>query len=102
LQTTTGDRNKLGTYTTADIVRGDVKFTVVNAYTQYAYGRGGPHADYRAIQRVFAQVKQDYAGKRIGYPMLGAGLAGGDWNQIYNIIRNELVSEDHTLVKFKQ
>jgi hypothetical protein len=44
-------------------------------------------------------IKQDFAGKRIGYPLIGAGLAGGDWKVIESIIQQELDGEDHTLVK---
>lgn len=31
--------------------------------------------------------------------MLGAGLAGGDWNEISRIIDSELQGLNHTLVK---
>jgi O-acetyl-ADP-ribose deacetylase (regulator of RNase III) len=37
---------------------------------------------------------------RIGYPAIGAGLAGGDWEVISSIIEEELKGEDHTFVKF--
>ena len=39
-----------------------------------------------------------YAGKRIAYPKIGAGLAKGDWAVIEAIISEELEGEDHTLV----
>jgi len=42
-----------------------------------------------------------FSGKRIAYPLLGAGLAGGDWDIISKIISKVLENEDHTLVKFK-
>ncbi|WP_444933164.1 hypothetical protein [Microbulbifer sp. JTAC008] len=57
-------------------------------------------ADYEAIRSVFTKVKKDFPGKRIGYPLIGAGLAGGDWEVISSIIENELEGENHTLVKF--
>ena len=41
-----------------------------------------------------------FGGKRIGYPLIGAGLAGGDWQIISAIINEELVGENHTLVRF--
>ena len=47
------------------------------------------------------QVKQNFYGKRIGYPMIGSGLAGGDWDQIKDIIEEELKDEDHTLVRLR-
>ena len=46
------------------------------------------------------QVKGSFAGKRIGYRKMGAGLAGGDWNRIAAIVDEELAGEDHTLVEF--
>ena len=96
-RTKKGDPTKLGTYTRAHIVRGGIEFDVVNAYTQYRYGRG-IHADYDAIRNVFLKLKNDYHGLRIGYPKIGAGLAGGDWNIIQKIIDDCLEGEDHTLV----
>jgi O-acetyl-ADP-ribose deacetylase (regulator of RNase III) len=45
-------------------------------------------------------VKQAYAGCRIGYPALGAGLAGGDWTLIAAIIDEELTGEDHVFVQW--
>ena len=41
-----------------------------------------------------------FSGRRIGYPKIGAGLAGGDWTLIASIIEEELAGEDHTLVEF--
>jgi O-acetyl-ADP-ribose deacetylase (regulator of RNase III) len=57
-------------------------------------------ADYQAIRKVMRSVKARFAGKRIGYPKIGAGLAGGDWETIASIIEDELAGEDHTLVEY--
>lgn len=98
-----GDRDKLGTYTSATIDGdGNHKYTVVNAYTQYHWkGNQKVLAEYDAIQSIFSQIKTDFAGQKIAYPKIGAGLAGGDWDQISSIIDNELEGEDHTLVLYK-
>jgi hypothetical protein len=32
--------------------------------------------------------------------MIGAGLGGGDWNIIYDIIKENLYGMDHTLVNY--
>ena len=79
-------------------------FLIVNAYTQYHWktGPGIMNADYRAIQQVFSLIATDFKGRRIGYPKIGAGLAGGDWKVISKIIDNELRGEDHTLVEFSK
>lgn len=99
-KTVKGSRGKLGDYSSALIRRGEAEFTVINAYTQYAYGRGQKHADSDAIRAVMKKIKRDFAGKRIGYPMIGAGHARGDWNEISAIIEEELAGEDHTFVQF--
>ncbi|MCP4341343.1 MAG: phosphatase [Desulfobulbaceae bacterium] len=82
---------------------------VVNAYTQYHFATtrsyGGykvRQAHYEAIARAFEQIKLNFAGMRIGYPMIGAGLAGGDWRIISTIIDCALEGEDHILVEFEE
>jgi O-acetyl-ADP-ribose deacetylase (regulator of RNase III) len=93
--TVKGDPNKLGSYSIA-AVRGDYDdaLLIVNAYTQYAFGRGYPLVDYDAIQKVFSTVVYNLAclsdNMRIGIPKIGAGLAGGDWKRINTIIETEL------------
>lgn len=103
--TVRGDRTKLGTYSKAVIERPNVTFTIVNAYTQFDY-RGKPdtvNADYDAIDQVFARIAQDFsANLRIGYPLIGAGLAGGDWTLIEPMIERHLGERDHTLVIYDQ
>lgn len=98
--TARSDRSKLGTISTAEIQRSGVQFTVVNAYTQFDAGGPGVLADYDAIRSAFRHIKHRFAGKRIGYPKIGAGLARGDWSVISKIIDEELAGEDHTLVEF--
>ena len=95
-----GSKEKLGTYSCATVMRNGHEITIVNAYTQHNWRGRGVKADYDAIQKVFASIKLSFSGKRIGYPLIGAGLAGGDWGIISNIISNQLADENHTLVKF--
>ena len=102
LQTSKGDREKLGTISFAKIERPTAMFTVVNAYTQYHWRGKGVLAEYDAIRAAFRLVKQKFAGRRFGYPKIGAGLAGGDWQVIAAIIDEELAGEDHTLVEFQK
>ena len=90
-----GDPSKMGTYTSAAVE----DFTIVNAYTQYNYGMG-KHVDYAAIKEAFKAIADEFADKRIAYPRIGAGLAGGDWDVIYAIIKEELAGLDHTLVEY--
>jgi len=100
-ETEKGSREKLGTFSSASVKMNETEFTIINAYTQYHWRGAGVKADYDAIRRVMRAVKQQYSGKRIGYPLIGAGLAGGDWSEISKIIEDELSGENHTLVRFK-
>lgn len=103
------DKNKLGTYTSAEIWCGSTpEFlgTIINAYTQfhwYGVGKdGGPLCDYDALRSVFRQLKMDYGnrGNRFGVPAIGAARAGGDWRIISAIIDEELADEDVTFVEY--
>ena len=95
-----GDASKLGTISVAEIDRNGRKLFVVNGYTQFHWRGDGNKADYQAIRLVMRAVKSQFKGNRIGYPKIGAGLAGGDWSQIAPIINEELNGEDHTFVEF--
>lgn len=72
---------------------------VANAYTQLRPGSGT--LSYKAIRSCFQRIREDYNGYRFGYPRIGAGIAGGDWDTIAAIINEELAGEDHTLVEYK-
>ncbi len=96
--TAKGDRAKLGTISTAVVEHDGRTITIVNAYTQFDYRGRGQKVDYDALRQCFAAVADRYAGQRIGYPLIGAGLAGGDWSVISDIIDEELAGQDHTLV----
>ena len=100
LATPKGDRNKLGTISYASVDRGGSELVIVNAYTQFHWRGDGVLVDYAAVRTAFAAIKATFAGRRIGYPMIGAGLARGDWRTLARIIDEELGGEDHTVVKF--
>jgi len=81
------------------------ELTVVNSYTQYRYGRN--HADgdktpvdYDAIRLCMRKINHIFKGKTIGLPMIGAGLAGGDWKIIEKIIEEELNAMDVWVVEY--
>ncbi len=98
MATQKGDRSKLGSYSHATVIRNEHTITIINGYTQYNYSGKPILVDYKAISSLFAQLKKEYSGKRFGFPKIGAGLAGGDWDIISAIIKQELNEEDHTLV----
>lgn len=98
--TAKGAREKLGTISTARIERDGRVLDVVNGYTQYDWRGKGPLVDYEAVRSVMREVAARFAGRRIGYPRIGAGLAGGDWAKIAALIDEELAGQDHTLVEY--
>ena len=100
LKTAKGDKSKLGSFSFATIELDDSELVVVNAYTQFNWRGKGTKVDYDAIRKVFESIKNTYEGKRIGFPLIGAGLAGGDWSLISEIIKKELKGEHFTLVQF--
>jgi O-acetyl-ADP-ribose deacetylase (regulator of RNase III) len=102
LETLAGDKAKLGQYTVANVRAGGKPLVIVNAYTQYEWKGPGRKADYEAIRQVFHRINQEYAGQRIGYPAIGAGLAGGEWSVIAGIIEEELAGEDHVFVEWQK
>lgn len=98
-----GDKNKLGSFSFSIINdKNKHKFYIVNGYSQFEYGRKKVDTEYEHVRNVFKKIKEIFGGaeQKFGYPLYGAGLAGGDWNIISNIIDEELNGEDHTLVKF--
>lgn len=86
----------------------DVKdLFVVNAYTQYKYGRNhkdGVDApfDYEAFTMCMRKMNKIFEGKHIGLPQIGAGLAGGSWQKIKQIIKDELKNCIVTVVIYKK
>jgi O-acetyl-ADP-ribose deacetylase (regulator of RNase III) len=102
LATTKGAREKLGTCSVARVrIAGDRELTIVNAYTQFHWSQGPkPLADYDAIRACMGFIQREHAGRRIGLPKIGAGLAGGDWTRIAAIIESELAGEEVTIVEF--
>lgn len=96
--TVRGDETKMGTYSKFDTG----SLVVLNCYTQYTYGTEKRQVDYDALQSVFRWIKFEFGGKqlRFGFPRIGAGLAGGDWNIISEIIEREMADEDVVIVNY--
>lgn len=85
--TVKGDRTKLGTYSAAKIG----ELTVVNAYTQYHYGRRGASSDlfeYSAFDCVLGLLADDFPNVRYGFPLIGTGLAGGNVVRVVTALEN--------------
>jgi O-acetyl-ADP-ribose deacetylase (regulator of RNase III) len=65
-----------------------------NAITQEFYGRdvtGRPYCDYDAVRSCMKQINDNVRPleDRVAMPKIGAGLAGGDWDIIAQIIEEE-------------
>lgn len=101
--TVSGDISKLGDYTVAPIYKEDgrtLMFKVFNVYTQYHISRWGQDVfEYHAFQKFLSglalNLKNAYQHDgispkklRIGFPMIGAGYAGGDWSLIESMIKD--------------
>lgn len=93
-----GERSKLGTISAARIVRDAVCFDVVNAYTQFHWRGQGRKVEYDALEQCFDAVARQYPGAHVAYPLIGAGLAGGNWAEIRSRINKALSENRHTLV----
>ena len=72
-----GDFGALGEFSTAYYK--EIGCTIINAYTQY---HGGPSFDINAFIHILQQVNEDFSGCKIGIPLIGAGIGGGDWVEI--------------------
>lgn len=86
-------------------VTGDFNMYVSNCYTQYGFGSNHTDGtvapvDYEALTLCMRKINKRFAGKRVGLPLIGGGLAGGDKDIITDIMKQELKDCDVTLVLF--
>lgn len=110
--TVRGNYNKLGSWTEGyawfNTHEGDNadNFIIINAYTQYNMSTGGDEFEYTAFALILQKLLRAYGRKRIGFPYIGMGLAGGDKVRIMAML--EQFADDVrgaggsvTLVEFK-
>ncbi len=90
LETESGDRMKLGTYTIAIADNDYHAFTIVNAYTQYKFNRSAERADlfeYTAFQLILEKLSAAAVeNSHFGFPKLGCDRAGGNEEIIMGLI----------------
>jgi O-acetyl-ADP-ribose deacetylase (regulator of RNase III) len=125
LETTRGDRGKLGTMTYADTKPWGGEghtLTVNNLYIQYGTGgylKGKPDIDYIALRAAFELLNKDIKNLKApgtnhngyydvcnviqlcGIPKIGSERAGGDWDIISRIIDEVTPDVDIELVVYK-
>lgn len=94
-----GHINRLGNYSQLAIGE-DIKTRqyIINAYTQFNPGKD---LDYNALELVLKKINAQFKPERIGLPLLGCGIAGGNWNVVKKIIERQLRDCDVTVVHFK-
>jgi len=81
-------------------------FIIINAYTQVNYlPRGVDHFEYESFELILRKLAAVYPDKRIGFPYIGMGLAGGNGFRIMNMLEKfaQAIEENGgsaTLVEF--
>ena len=74
-------------------------FLILNCITQQNVGTHQRQVDYPAVETIFQQINDkvlDWEVTEVAMPRIGAGLAGGDWTVISEII--ERTSTNYTPV----
>ncbi len=96
-----GDINKLGQIQYQ--FNHEYGLYVANMYTQYDYRRkpGVINLDYQALELTLMKVNHAFKGKSVGLPLIGCGLAGGDWATVKMLMEKKLKDVDLTIVHFK-
>jgi O-acetyl-ADP-ribose deacetylase (regulator of RNase III) len=77
----------------------------VNFYSQYHPGPDFSKEAFILSMRKFAIWKEELSSDKlwsIGLPLIGCGIAGGDWEEVKKIIKTELSEFDVTIVHFKE
>ena len=86
LKTIRGDRNKIGSMSSAIVEYLGKEREIINLYSQYTFG-GNIETIYSAMENGFNIIDKKYTNKNIGVPYkIGCGLAGGDWNTVLDLI----------------
>jgi len=90
LQTIKGDVNKLGTFSFSTSKN---NIGCYNIYGQFNYGRDKRYLNYDAFKNGLLLVREDFIKRygscgKLGLPYkIGSVNAGGNWNEVLNIIK---------------
>lgn len=103
IRTAYGDPMKLGNFTMFKPEK-DANRYIFNLYTQFDYGTDSRKVEYAAVRDCFIKLDRSYSFMRkpLAIPMIGAGLAGGDWNLISTIINKSTPNLDVVVVEFSK
>jgi O-acetyl-ADP-ribose deacetylase (regulator of RNase III) len=104
-----GDRKRMGHTSHAWVDGPYGRLLVVNLYGQFYYGKG-LQTEYEAFKRglrsILARIdileKKNNTRYKIGLPFnVGCGLAGGDWDIVFEIIKECAAEFKHDLYLYK-
>ena len=98
--TVSGDKSKLGTFTSACI--NDGKAIAINLYGQYGFFRTASEDEYKslrtALKKMAIYLSYCFDSKpKIGIVKFGTGIGIGGWGKIERIIESELSEYDVTI-----
>ena len=108
-----GDKNKIGKYSSS-LHKSNKKimneyskiephyFLILNAYTQNALGYGNDVFAYDGFEKILKEVSKFGIYYKIGLPLIGCGLAGGDKERILKIIEDTIGHMDVTIVEWSK
>jgi O-acetyl-ADP-ribose deacetylase (regulator of RNase III) len=100
-----GELSKMGNITISKTWTNDHYTLIINGYTQYHYNK--PYLDtdiplsYEHLAEVFLKLNVILAGKKLGMPWIGCGLAGGDKSEVKQLIEDCLSDVCVTIVEYK-
>lgn len=96
-----GSKDKLGSWSYFNTPHGGI----INAYTQHLPGKEIAAFLYIHIRNIFTKLNEsglaNERGGYIGIPMIGSGIAGGNWNTIKGIIDEVTPKIDIIVVEYQ-
>lgn len=88
-----GDKRKLGHWSMANLKVDDEAVLVHNLYAQYRYGPAKQkHFDIEAFRLCCQNLRRYYHNQKVqfAFPLIGSGYGGGNWQEISDVIVEEL------------
>lgn len=73
-----------------------------NKYSQFKYTRTDVDTNYDALTNCLKEIKKTFSGKKMAFPLIGAGLAAGDWGIISALIEKELEGEGVSIIVWEK
>jgi O-acetyl-ADP-ribose deacetylase (regulator of RNase III) len=100
-----GSRDRLGHTSHAWVEGPHGRLLVINLYGQHRYGKGlmtEYEAFRRGIHSILARMEKLGRGYKIGLPFgVGCGMAGGDWDTVYQILKDAAAHWERDLYLYK-